>query len=255
MLANPQGFWTLFKRETLRFISLPNQTLIPAVLSTVLYILVFGFFLGTHVDHIEGFEYIIFIFPGLLLMACVTASFQNATTTLFISRWQHFIEDLLVAPLSFWEVVAAFVCASILRGVLTGALCLLAGTFLIHSPLDHPYLLFLSLTASSAVFSAFGLIIGLWAERWDHIAIYQNYVLTPLVFLGGVFHSISILPEGFRWVNELNPLYYMVEGVRYSLLGKTDVSFGLSLVITVTLAFILLTLAVELFRRGYKLRT
>ncbi|HLG20744.1 MAG TPA: ABC transporter permease [Bdellovibrionota bacterium] len=254
-MANPRGFRTLAEREISRFLSLPNQTIWPAVVNAILYIVVFGFFLGSRVSDIEGVPYITFIFPGLLMMGVVLAAFQNASSSLFIARWEHFIEDLLVAPISFLEMVVAYVLASVVRGVLSGLMVLIAGILLVKTPLEHPFLLVVSLVLSSIVFSASGLIVGLWAERWDNIAIYLNYVVTPLMFLGGVFYSTSTLPEGYRWVNYVNPIFYMVEAVRYAFLGRTDVPFALSMAVTVIIASIFFLWAVYLFKKGYKLRT
>jgi ABC-2 type transport system permease protein len=249
------GFWTLFKRESLRFLTLPNQTVLPALVSTALYVLVFGFVLGSKVALIEGHSFIVFVFPGLLLMSVVIAAFQNTSTTLFIARYEHFIDDLLVAPISYTQMVGAFILAALVRGLLTGLGTFLVGWLMTESPIPNLFLLLLNLSVSSVLFGAAGLVCGLWAERWDHIAIFQNYVVTPLVFLGGVFYSTSSLPEGFRWINELNPLYYMVAGTRHAYLGHADASFGLSFLVTIVLAVIFLVWAVDLFRRGYKLRS
>ncbi len=254
-MINSVGFWTLLKRETMRFLSLPNQTILPSIVSAILNILVFGRFLGSHVQPVGGHPYIVFIFPGLLMMGVVLAAFQNATTSLFISRWEKFIDDLLVAPLSFMSMVVAFVFASVFRGVLTGVVVLIAGLLLLPTPFAHPFLLILTLLLASIVFSASGLIIGLWAERWDDIAIFQNYVVSPLMFLAGVFYSTAMLPVKLQWVNEWNPVYYMVSSARYSILGETEASFGFSIFITGTLALGFFLWAVFLFKRGYKLRT
>ena len=254
-MSNLLGFWTLLKRETLRFFSLPNQTIWPSVVSVSLYIVIFGFFLGKQVTEIEGQPYIVFIFPGLLMMSVVMASFQNSSTSLFIARWEHFIDDLLVAPISFMAMVLAYSIAAVIRGVVTGALVLIVGLFLVPTPLEHPVLLFWALVASSTVFATSGLVAGLWAERWDHIAIVLNYVVTPLMFLGGVFYATSTLPSGFKWVNELNPIFYMVCAARYAFVSQADAPYGLSLLITSILALFFLVWAIYLFRIGYKLRT
>jgi ABC-2 type transport system permease protein len=253
-MGNPVGFRALLSRETLRFLSLPNQTILPTVVTTGLYIAIFGYFLGSRIAEVDGHPYRHFIFPGLIILHATMASFQNATTTLFISRWERFVEDLLIAPLSFLEMVMALVLASTVRGVVTGALLLLLGQLLIGLPAAHPFLFLVSLTASVTVFSAAGLIVGLRAERWDHIAVWQNYVLTPLTYLGGVFYSTDVLPPGLRWLNDYNPIFYMVAAARHALLGAADVSFSLSLTVTLLFAAAFFVTAFELFRRGYKLR-
>ena len=254
-MVNYRGFQTLFHRETLRFLTLPNQTLLPSIVSTGLYIIIFGFFLGSRVSQIEGFDYILFIFPGLLMMGVVLSAFQNAATSLFISRWERFIEDLLVAPISFTQMVMAYVLASTTRGVINGLLVLICGLVLLPIPFEHPFLLLVTLILTSIVFSASGLIVGLWADRWDNIAVVLNYVITPLMFLGGVFYATSTLPEKFRWVNELNPIFYMVSGVRYSFLGKADVAYSTCILVTLVLAVGFCLWALYLFKKGYKLRS
>ncbi len=249
------GFVTLLRREMLRFLTLPNQTILPSLVTMVLYIVVFGFVIGSRIADIEGHRYIDFIFPGLLLMSAVIMSFQNAATSLFIARWEHFIEDLLVAPISFFGMVVAYILASSVHGLINGVLIVALGALLIHAPLAHPLLFLLALFLSSVVFSALGLIVGLWAERWDNLAVYQNYLITPLTFLGGVFYSTALLPPSLKWSNELNPIFYMVDAVRFSVLGSSEVSLGQSLWITTVLAVVLSAVALELFRRGYHLRT
>lgn len=254
-MTNPRGGWTLFKRETLRFLTLPNQTILPSIITTILYITVFGFFLGPRVEMIEGFDYIVFIFPGILLMNVGQASFQNASISLFISKWERFIDDLLVAPISYTQMVMAYIFASALRGLITGFVVFLVGILMTPTPVQHPFLLVASLTLTSFAFSASGLIVGLWAERWDNVAILQNFIVTPLTFLGGVFYSTSMLPQGREWLNELNPIFYMVSAVRYSMLGRADEAVFTSLLVTLVFAVAFFLWVLQLFRKGYKLRS
>lgn len=254
-LVNVRGFWALLERETLRFLQRPTQTMLPSVISTVLFIVVFGYFLGPNVRRIEGYSYIVFIFPGLLMMGAGHAAFQNASFSLFISRWDHFIDDLLVAPLSYIQMVLAYVIAALVRGVITGVAVLIAGLLLIDTPFAHPLQLVMALAASSCVFAGAGLIVGLWSDNWDGLAVIQNFVVTPLLFLGGVFYSTNTLPAGYRWTNELNPIYYMVCAIRHSILGRADISFERGITVTITLAVIFFVWVVLLFKKGYKLRT
>ncbi len=254
-LENWIRFWTLFKRETYRYVSRWGQTIFPPVISTVLFIVIFGFVLGSRMRLIEGHEYILFIFPGLLLMGAGNSAFHNASFSLFISRWDHFVEDLLVSPLSYLQMVMAFLLASTVRGLVTGLVILASGSLLLGSPFAHPAHLFLALLMSSLLFSAFGIIVGLWADDWDQLALFQNFIMTPLMFLGGVFYSTSNLPDGFRWVNEANPIYYMVSAIRHSILGSADTSFWVGMLPTTFFTVVFAVLAVRLFRTGYKLRT
>lgn len=249
------GFWTLFRRESLRFLSLPNQTLLPNVVNVVLYIVVFGFLIGRQMQPIEGFSFIAYILPGLIMMGSTTSAFQNSATSLFISRWEHFIDDLLVAPIPYFQMVCAYAFAATLRGVLVGLVCLTAGCLLTQSMILHPVHFVLSMVATSFCFGSIGIVNGLFATRWDHIAILQNYIVTPMVFLGGVFYSTQAMPEGMRWINHVNPLFYMVSMVRYACIGTADVTFIHGLAVTAAMGAAFFAISVELFRRGTNLRT
>ena len=248
------GFLTLLRREVVRFIILPNQTLIPPILNAALYILVFGFALGTRIREISGVPYILYIFPGLVMMGVVNGAYLNNCSSLFISRNELFIQDLLVSPLSYWEMVLAYTLGGALRGFLVGLLTLLTGYAFLGVHLHDPAALLFFLLVSSLLCAAFGNIVGLWAEQWDHVAIYLNYVITPLVFLGGVFYSLDMLPPFWRGMNLLNPIFYIVNGFRYATLGVRDISPLASAGVTMGLAIVLFAVAVELFRRGWKLR-
>ena len=254
-MVNAIGFWTLTKREVLRFLRQPTNTVMPALVSTILFIAIFGWVLGERVQEISGFPYIVFMFPGLLMMGASLASFNNATFSLFLAKWDHYIHDLLVAPISYLEMVLALVLGSLARGMITGALVILAGVFLTATPFSHPLLLIWFLFITTLLFSTFGMIVGLWADRWDQLSTLQNYILTPLIFLGGVFYSSENIPEAFRWLHELNPVFYMVSGIRYACLGTADVSPLISTLVTVAVATIGLGFVTALFRKGYKLRT
>lgn len=250
-----RGFYTLFRRETLRFVYHSNQTLLPPVVNLALYLLVFGWFLGARIHAMHDHAFITFIFPGLILMGSTVAAFQNSATSLFISRWEHFMEDLLVAPLSFAEMVTAFMLAAAVRGILVGILSLGAGFLFIDVQIAHPILFFGSLVLTSVCFACVGILNGLFAKRWDHIAVFQNYIVMPLVFLGGVFYPTDALPAKFVWINHANPLFYMVSALRHAYLGSADIPFSHAVFVTgmVTVAFFLAS--IELFRRGYNLRT
>lgn len=255
MTTRFQGFFTLFHRESLRFLSLPNQTLLPSVVNVVLYLIVFGHFIGSHVSEIDGFPFVVYIFPGLIMMGATQSAYQNSATSLFISRWEHFIDDLLVAPIPFIHMVCAYAIAATLRGALVGIFCLIGGWFFVDAQIVHPFHFLVAVIASSFCFGSVGIINGLFAKRWDHIAVLQNYIITPLVFLGGVFYSTHSMPERMQWINHINPLFYMVSSIRYAYLGRADISFALGLSVTVALGAAFFIASVEFFRRGYNLRS
>lgn len=248
------GFLSLLRREVVRFIILPNQTMIPPILNAALYIFVFGFALGTRIREVGGVPYIVYIFPGLVMMGVVNGAYLNNSSSLFISRNELFIQDLLVSPLSYWEMVLAYTLGGALRGFMVGVLTLLTGYAFLGVQLHDPLALLYFLVVSSLLCAAFGIIVGLWAEAWDHVAIFLNYVITPMVFLGGVFYSLEMLPAGWRQLNLVNPIFHMVNGFRYATLGVHDIGALPSAGMILGLAILLFALAVELFRRGYKLR-
>ncbi|HET6374305.1 MAG TPA: ABC transporter permease [Candidatus Polarisedimenticolia bacterium] len=248
------GFLTLLRRETYRFIVLPNQTLVPPLISATLYIMIFGYAMGPRIGLVNGVAYSAYIFPGLVMMNVVNGAYANTTTSLFIARHELFIQDLLVSPLSYLEMVLAYTLGGAIRGILVGTLTLGLGYALLGVHVHRIWATLFFLAISALTYAAFGNIVGLWAEQWDHVAIYLNYVLTPMVFLGGVFYSIDALPAAWRTVSLFNPILYTVDGFRYGILGVADVSPARCGLLGLTLFAGLFLVSVVLFRRGYHLR-
>jgi ABC-2 type transport system permease protein len=252
--ADTIGFLTLLRREIYRFVSLPNQTIVPPMISSLLYVLVFGFAIGSRISSVAGTSYILYIFPGLVMMNAINGAYANTTTSLFIARHELFIQDLLVSPLSHFEMVLAYTLGGAVRGMVVGLSTLAVGYLVlgVHLHAMGATLFFLAL--SSLTFAAMGNIVGLWAERWDDVAICLNYLVTPLVFLGGVFYSIEMLPAPWRTASQLNPIFFLVNGFRHGILGVDDASPALSAAAGLVLFCALFSIAVTMFRRGYKLR-
>jgi len=248
------GFLTLLRREIYRFIVLPNQTIFPPVVNAALYVLVFGYAIGSRISEIDGVPYIVYIFPGLVMMNVVSGAYANNTTSLFIARHELFIQDLLVSPLSYLEMVLAYTLGGAIRGVVVGLLTLALGWTVLGVHLTHAVATMFFMAISSLACAAFGNIVGLYSERWDHVAIYLNYVITPLVFLGGVFYSLKMLPPSLHAANLMNPIFYAVNGFRFGILGVSDVSPGRCAIVGMVLFAALFAISVSLFRRGYKLR-
>jgi len=248
------GFLTLLRREVYRFIVLPNQTIVPPIINAFLYVLVFGYAIGSRIPEIDGVGYIVYIFPGLVMMNVVNGAYANNTTSLFIARHELFIQDLLVSPLSYLEMVLAYTLGGAIRGIVVGLLTLGLGWAVLGVHLRHFGATLFFMTVASLACAAFGNIVGLYSERWDHVAIYLNYVITPLVFLGGVFYSLKMLPEAWRSANLLNPIFYAVNGFRYGILGITDVGPGTCALVGLALFALLFAVSVTMFRTGYKLR-
>jgi len=253
-MANWIGFYTLSKREIWRFLKVWSQTILPTAITTVLYLFIFGFTIGRVLPSIKNITYLEFIVPGLLMMGIITSTYANNSTSIFMMKWLNFIEGILVSPLSYIEIVGAFILGGIVRGIIIGTVVYLISLFFYSGSIFNPILFIFLMIIVSLIFSSLGLITGLWAEDWDQLNIWSSFVITPLVFLGGVFHSISLVPESLQIITKLNPIFYMVDALRYSMLGisESNLTFGLSLIVLLAISSFFFT--VYLFRIGYKIR-
>jgi ABC-2 type transport system permease protein len=240
------GFWTLIRREVGRFFMVYRQTVLPGLISTVLYILVFGFTLQQRISSIEGVPYTLFILPGLIMMNTLTNASANTSSSMLQMKLLQQLPDILTAPLSSLELSLAFIIGGTVRGTVNGVLVMLIGWLLIDMPILHPLATIGFIILVSWTFAAMGLLLGQLADTWDQLAMLQNFFLTPLSFLGGIFYSISMLPNWAQKVSFFNPIYYMINGIRYTILGIADsppaTSFLMALIMTAifTLASILL---------------
>jgi len=253
-MANLIGFYTLSRREILRFMKLWTVTFMPTVITTSLYLFIFGFAIGRALPKIENFSYMEFIIPGLIMMGIITSAFANNSTSIFMMKWLNFIEGILIAPISYLETVAAYTLGGITRGLITGIIIYLISIFFYSGTIFNPILFILLIIIASLIFSSLGLIAGLWAEDWDQLNIWSNFVLTPLVFLGGVFHSITLVPESLQFVTKLNPIFYMVDALRYSMLGISESNLFVGFSVIILLALFSFFFTVYLFKIGYKIR-
>jgi len=253
-MANWIGFYTLTKREILRFLKVWTQTILPTGITTLLYLLIFGFTIGRVIPEIKNITYLEFIIPGILMMGVITTTYANNSTSIFMMKWLNFIEGLLIAPLSYIETVGAFIVGGVVRGIIIGASIYLISLFFYSGSVFNPLLFIFLIVIVSFIFSSLGLITGLWAEDWDQLNIWSTFIITPLVFLGGVFHSISLVPESLQIITKLNPIFYMVDALRYSMLGISESNLFLGFLIIIFLALFLFFFTVYLFRIGYKIR-
>ena len=249
-----RGFMTLVQREVWRFMGLYRQTLLPSIVSSGLYIIVFGESLGSRIGEIKDTSYIQFIIPGLVLMAVVNHAYQNSASSLMQAKFLRFIDDLLITPLTGFELAIGYMIGGIIRGFLNGILVIILGWLITGLTIDNLPLTLLNLTLVSCAFSALGVIVGIYAQTWDHIAVFTNFVFMPLTFLGGVFYSIDMLPELWRGLSLINPLYWMINGVRFSMLGVYDSSPWLSISISGLFVIIFSSIATVMFTTGHKIK-
>jgi len=248
------GAWTLFKKELLRFWKVSFQTVAAPVITALLYLLIFSHVLGSHVEIYPGVDYTVFLIPGLIMMSLLQNAFANSSSSLIQSKVMGNIIFILITPISYLEFFLAFLAASIIRGVCVGFCIYLVSTLFIDLPLEHPWIILAFAFSGSAMLGAFGIIAGLWAEKFDQMAAFQNFVIMPLSFLSGVFYSIHSLPPFWQKVSHLNPFFYMIDGFRFGFFGVGDISPWLSLSIVVFSLLVLSIITILMLRAGYKLR-
>jgi ABC-2 type transport system permease protein len=255
----PTGFKTLVRREVLRFVRRPRNTFAPPFITNVLYFSVFGVILGERIRDISGVPYIVFILPGLIVLGAVSNAFENASFSIFHGRWNEYIHETLTSPLSYGQMVWAYIVSSATRGVIVGILIAVLGLAIIN-PLyaasvgvARPFYLVAFMLVITLLFASFGVAGGLWAEDFDDLTMMNQFILRPLVFFGGVFYSLSDIPPLLRDVSLLNPMIYMVNGVRFGFIGRAEVDPNTSLAVLLVLTGVVAALDVYLFKRGYGL--
>ncbi len=248
------GWQTLLYKEVLRFWKVSFQTIAAPVLTAVLYLLIFGHVLEDHVKVYDRISYTAFLIPGLVMMSVLQNAFANSSSSLIQSKIMGNLVFLLLTPLSHWAWYLAYVGSSVLRGLVVGSGVLLVTVWFTDLSLTAPLWIVVFAVAGAALLGSLGLIAGLWAEKFDQLAAFQNFIIMPMTFLSGVFYSIHSLPAFWQGVSHLNPFFYMIDGFRYGFFGVSDVSPWLSLGIVGTALLAVGGLAVHLLRAGYKIR-
>jgi ABC-2 type transport system ATP-binding protein len=249
------GVRTLFRKEVKRFLRVPGQTVLSPLITTALYFLVFGYSLGGRLREVDGVPYSRFLVPGLVMLGLINNSFLNTSSSLFIMKLQGTVVDLLVTPLSYLEILAGFVGAGCTRALIVGVLTWATAAAFVGAALPHPVLAILAALLVSACFASCGLIVALWADKFEQVNFLPTFVITPLTFLGGVFYSATMLPPRFQTLLHVNPIYYLIEAMRFALIGQSHIPPSQGFGLMALLAVAMLGAALELLRRGYKLRT
>jgi len=249
------GFSALFYKEVLRFWKVSFQTIAAPVLTAFLYLLIFSHVLEAHVEVYRGVSYTAFLVPGLAMMSVLQNAFANSSSSLIQSKITGNIIFVLLPPISYREFFAAYVLAAAVRGVVVGAAVMLMTAFLVKVPVAAPGWVLVFALLGGAVLGTLGVIAGIWADKFDQLAAFQNFIIVPLTFLSGVFYSIHSLPAFWQKVSHWNPIFYMIDGFRHGFFGVSDVPPLTSLAVSLICFIALASLTLSLLKRGYKLRT
>ena len=254
LIARHRGLAALAGRETVRVLKLWTQTILAPVVSAFLFILVFGLSLGGRIDQVGGVEYQVFIVPGLVTMAMVQAAYSNNASSVFQARFDRYLHDVLAAPLRNWEVNVGLALGGVVRALAIGAALLALSAAATGVPVRQPAVLLVAIALALTLFSFLGVVVGIYAETFDQHMAVNNIVILPLTFLGGVFYSVDSLPGPWEELSHFNPIFYLVQAVRYGFLGTSDVSVLLALAVTGALAAVVVAWSAWLFATGRRLK-
>lgn len=248
------GFQTLLYKETLRFWKVATQTVAAPVLTAMLYLLIFGHVLEGRVNMLPGVSYTAFLIPGLVMMSVLQNAFANSSSSLIQSKITGNLVFILLPPLSHWEIISAYVLAAVVRGLAVGLGVFAVTIWFTDLNFAAPAWILVFALLGAAILGTMGLIAGIWAEKFDQLAAFQNFLIMPATFLSGVFYSIKSLPPFWQAVSHANPFFYMIDGFRHGFFGQSDISPWTSLAIVSVFFAVLALIAVNLLKRGYNLR-
>ncbi len=248
------GFKTIIIREFSRIVRIWGQTILPPAVTATLYFIIFGSLIGKRVGQVDGYDYLQFIAPGLIMMTVITNSYANVVSSFFGAKFGKHLEELLVSPLPNWLIVAGYTAGGILRGMLVGTVVMVVALCFTRLAVQHVFAILSAVLLTSVVFSLGGFINAMFAKNFDQISWFPTFVLTPLTYLGGVFYSIRMLPGWAHVASHANPILYMVSAFRYGFLGTSDVDLRLAFGIMIGAAALMFALAVALMHRGAGIR-
>ncbi len=245
---------TIVRKEMARVMRIWVQTIVPPAITMTLYFVIFGNLIGRRIGTMEGFDYMQYIAPGLIMMSVITNSYGNVVSSFFGAKFGRHLEEMLVAPMSNATIIVGHVAGGVLRGLLVGSLVTIVALFFTRLQVAHPFVMISVVLLSSIVFSLAGFINAIFARKFDDISIVPTFVLTPLTYLGGVFYSISLLPEFWQNVSKANPILYMVNAFRYGILGVSDIGIGYAYAILLGFVLVLFSTSAYLMSRGVGIR-
>ena len=248
------AFYTIVRKEVLRVIRIWIQTIVPPAITMTLYFVIFGNLIGTRIGVMGGYSYMQFIAPGIIMMSVITNSYGNVVSSFFGAKYGGYIDEMLISPMSNATIILGHIAGGVLRGLLVGGMVTIIALSFTNLELKFPLITFSMVLLSSIVFALAGFINALFAKKFDDIAIIPTFVITPLTYLGGVFYSISLLPEFWQNASKFNPILYMVNAFRYGILGTSDIQISYAYIVVITFVIILFSLSLILLNRGVGIR-
>ena len=254
MIVNTVGFETLVRREIVRTFAIINQVIWPPVIQTLLYVFVFGLALGSRIQNVQGVSYAQFLIPGLIMLQVIDQTYSESSSSVFQGRFMNSIQELLIAPLSAIEIVLGYVVSGVVRAVFIALLITVLGIVFVHTAPTNWWLYLITIVLVAVLFSSLGIIFGLLAEKFDHIAVLTTFFITPLVFVGGVFTSMTFLPPLVQKISLVNPMFHMIDAFRYSYTARGDEPLAVALTVVAVLAAASFTIALQMTSAGVKLR-
>jgi ABC-2 type transport system permease protein len=249
------GYKTIVRKEITRILRIWGQTIVPPAITMTLYFIIFGELIGRRIGEMGGFSYMQYIVPGLVIMSVITNSYGNMVSSFFGAKFGKHIEELLISPLPNSVILAGYVTGALARGMMVGVVVMAVSLFFTRIEVQHPLVMFSVLLLTATVFALAGMVNAIFAQKFDDIAIIPTFILTPLTYLGGVFYSITLLPDFWQRVSVINPILYMVNGFRYGMLGVSDVSLVMAYSVILMAGAILFGCCLVLLNRGTGLRS
>ena len=251
---NRHGVWAIYRFEMARFLRTVLQSVLTPVITTALFVVVFGAAIGSRMTEVDGVSYGAFIVPGLIMLSLFTESISNASFGIHFPKFTGTIFEILSAPVSAFEIVLGYVGAAATKSVMLGLVILATAAVFVPIQILHPFWMIAFMVLTAVTFSLFGLIVGIWAKNWEQMQLIPMLIVTPLTFLGGAFYSIDMLPPAWRTVTLFNPVVYLISGFRWSFYGKSDVGVDVSLAMTLAFMLVCLAAIAWIFRTGYRLK-
>lgn len=248
------GIYTMIRREVERTFRVVVQTIVSPVISAALYIFIFGSVIGTKIEAINGVPYITFVFPGILMLSIINAAFASSSSALYFARFTRSVEELLVSPFSYLEIIFGYVFGSMLRAVIVAFCIVVVGLLFGAVTLVHPVAFLFYIFSVSGIFSLLGILVALWAQGFEQLTVLNTFVITPFTYLGGIFYSITMLPGTVVTITRLNPFFYFVDGVRSSMIGVSEAHTYVGIAVIVGLLVVLTTITFSLFKSGWHVR-